>query len=189
MTNATAEVVSTRSSRMLRAGVYGYFTALGGGLVLFCAGLSGYNVSVLAIAVGWGGGTAVAKGADRRGGWFYRTLAVGLTYLAVGAALSPALHTELQTPRPGIDLYVRGDMKAFKRIFAGKDAPLDPPPPPLSRGDRWGKAVISGVVLPWMAIPMDGLTHPWSGLSYVTALFVAGFRSRRVVQESALSPR
>ncbi|RKG56179.1 hypothetical protein D7X30_24555 [Corallococcus sp. AB011P] len=187
--NATTEVVSTRSSRMLRAGVYGYFAALAGGLVLFCAGLSGYNVSVLAIAVGWAVGTAVATGSDRRGGWFYRTLAVGLTYLAVGASLSPTLHTELQTPRPGIDLYERGDMKVFKQVFAGKGAPIDPPPPPLSRADRWMNAVISAVLLPWMAIPMDGLTHPWSGLSYVTALFVAGFRSRRVVPESARSPR
>ncbi|RKG65276.1 hypothetical protein D7V80_23825 [Corallococcus sp. CA054B] len=182
MTNATAEVASTRSSRLLRAGVYGYFTALAGGLVLFCAGLSGYNVSVLAIAVGWAVGTAVARGSDRRGGWFYRTLAVGLTYLAVGVALSPALHTELRTPRPGIDLYERGDMKAFKQVFAGKGAAPEPPPPPLSREERWTQAVISGVLLPWMAIPMDGLTHPWSGLSYVTALFVAGFRSRRGVR-------
>ncbi|NOK12363.1 hypothetical protein [Corallococcus exercitus] len=185
--NAMVGIVNTPSSRLLRAVVYGHFAALVGGLVSFLASLPGYNVSVLAIAVGWMVGTAVATGSYRHGGWFYRTLAVGLTYLAVGASLAPALYVEMQTPRPGIDLYVHGDNQALEHAFKGQGRVPAPPMLSMSEEDRRTDSVVAALVLPCFAVPIDSFRRPLSGLAYVTALFVAAFRSRRGVLESARS--
>lgn len=51
--------------------------------------ITDYNIGIVAIAVGWMVGRGVVKGSRSRGGWFYQALAVGLTYVAIGAAMVP----------------------------------------------------------------------------------------------------
>jgi hypothetical protein len=80
----------TGASRMLRAAAYGL-----GGAILGAAGyyailaITGYEIGLVAIAVGWLVGRGVQKGSKGAGGWPYQTLAVGLTYLAIVSTYIP----------------------------------------------------------------------------------------------------
>lgn len=51
--------------------------------------LTGYELGIIAIAVGFAVGAAVRMGAEQRGGWAYQTIAVVLTYLAIAASYVP----------------------------------------------------------------------------------------------------
>jgi hypothetical protein len=64
--------------------------AAGAGAVLYygVARLTGYEFGLVAIVVGLMVGFAVRQGCRRRGGWTYQGLAMGLTWLAVGAAMA-----------------------------------------------------------------------------------------------------
>jgi hypothetical protein len=78
---------SSRGGRVARALAFGTVAALAGALLYFgVAALTGYEIGLVAIAVGYMVGRAVNVGSHGRGGWRYQTLAVGLTYLAIGAA-------------------------------------------------------------------------------------------------------
>ena len=68
--------------------------AVGGGVAGGVAGaivyyavlaLSGYEIGIIAIAVGWLVGKGVRWGSGGRGGPLYQALAIGLTYLAIVA--------------------------------------------------------------------------------------------------------
>lgn len=73
--------------RLIKASVFGLGAAVVGalGYGLFKK-ISGYDLALISIGVGLLVGLAVRKGSDRRGGWVYQTLAIVLTYLAVGAS-------------------------------------------------------------------------------------------------------
>jgi hypothetical protein len=51
--------------------------------------ISGYELGIIAIAVGLMVGLAVRKGSKGRGGWFYQALAIALTYSSVCAQYVP----------------------------------------------------------------------------------------------------
>jgi hypothetical protein len=77
----------TGGSRSLR-----FFTALGYGLGAAAAGsilyygvraITGYELGLISILVGYAVGTAVKKGSGGRGGWFYQALAIFLTYTSI----------------------------------------------------------------------------------------------------------
>jgi len=51
--------------------------------------LTGYELGIVAIAVGIAVGMAVRFGSEGRGGWAYQLIAVLLTYLAIGASYVP----------------------------------------------------------------------------------------------------
>jgi hypothetical protein len=72
------------ASRFVRAFGAGAAAALGGALLYYAIlALTGYEIGLIAIAVGYGVGVAVRWGANARGGWLYQALAIGLTYLAI----------------------------------------------------------------------------------------------------------
>ena len=85
-----------------------FFKALGAGLLAAIAGsllyfavlkLTGYEIGLIAIAVGFMVGKAVLWGSDNRGGTPYRILAVALTYLAIVSTYVPLIFSELSKPR------------------------------------------------------------------------------------------
>lgn len=81
-------------------GVSGFFkaamagavaAAVGAGIYYAVLALSGYEIGLVAIVVGFLVGRAVRWGSNGRGGWGYQTLAVGLTYLAIVSTYIPMI--------------------------------------------------------------------------------------------------
>ena len=82
---------------LLRAALYGAGAALLGTIVYFAVlALSGYEIGLIAVGVGWLVGKAVRKGGYECGGWKLQALAVGLTYCSiVGSYVPLAMRTIL----------------------------------------------------------------------------------------------
>jgi len=90
-------------------GVSGFFkaalagcgaAAVGAGIYYAVLALSGYEVGIVAILVGFLVGRAVRWGSKGRGGWAYQTLAVGLTYLAIVGTYIPIIFEEIAKDEP-----------------------------------------------------------------------------------------
>ena len=62
--------------------------------------VTGYNIGLVAVLVGFMVGGAVRKGTGNRGGLFYQMLAVFLAYTAIGAMHLPFLFDEPDQPDP-----------------------------------------------------------------------------------------
>jgi len=78
------------TSRLLRATAFGLGGAIvGAGIYYAILAVTGYEIGLVAIAVGWLVGRGVQKGSHGTGGWAYQTLAVGLTYLAIVSTYVP----------------------------------------------------------------------------------------------------
>ena len=76
----------------VRSGVFGFAAAAGGALLW--AGVThvtGYELGIVAIVVGFAVGVAVKLGSGGRGGLPYQLLAVAFTYLAIVSTYVPAL--------------------------------------------------------------------------------------------------
>ncbi|NOK12361.1 hypothetical protein [Corallococcus exercitus] len=143
----------SKSKRFLTAAVFGFGAAIAGALVYWVVGLTGYNIGLIAILVGWMVGTAVFKGSESRGGWVYQVLAVGLTYFAVAGSLAPDVYKEIAAPPPA------------------EAAAAEPPSPERN-------LFVAGVVT--VAAPvLVGINSPISGLIYGFALFEAWRRTKR----------
>jgi len=79
-------------ARIVRAGVAGLgAAAVGAGIYYAVLELTGYEIGLIAIAVGFLVGGAVRWGSQGRGGWLYQLLAVGLTYVAIVSTYVPSL--------------------------------------------------------------------------------------------------
>lgn len=83
------------------AGRFGKALALGlaaaaAGTALYYAvlALTGYELSLIAIVVGYIVGTAVKKGSNGRGGWRYQALAMFLTYTSIVSSYVPLMIKE-----------------------------------------------------------------------------------------------
>lgn len=74
--------------------------AVGAGIYYAVLALSGYEVGIVAILVGYLVGRAVHWGSRGRGGWSYQTLAIGLTYLAIVSTYIPLIFQEFQKDTP-----------------------------------------------------------------------------------------
>jgi len=82
----------SRFSRAVRASLAGSGAAIVGSLVYFAVTkLTGYELSLVTILIGYLVGTAVRWGSNGRGGWAYQALAVVLTYLAIVSTYAPAV--------------------------------------------------------------------------------------------------
>ncbi len=78
--------------RALACGVAG--GAVGAALYYAVLAISGYEVGLLAIVVGFLVGRGVRWGCRSRGGWLYQTIAVLLTYLAIVSCYIPQIIRE-----------------------------------------------------------------------------------------------
>ena len=75
---------------LLRAALFGAGAALLGTIVYFAVlALSGYEIGLIAVGVGWLVGKAVRKGGYGCGGWKLQVLAVGLTYCSIVGSYVP----------------------------------------------------------------------------------------------------
>jgi hypothetical protein len=93
-------VGGSRAGRIARAMLFGSGAALAGALLYFgVAALTGYEIGLVAIAVGYMVGRAVNAGSRGRGGRRYQALAVGMTYMAIGVAYFSHGMSEMRTAR------------------------------------------------------------------------------------------
>jgi hypothetical protein len=85
------------AGRFARALVGGGIGALvGAGIYYAVLALTGYEVGIVAIAVGFLVGAGVRWGSRGRGGWVYQGLAITLTYVAIVSTYVPLVFEELE---------------------------------------------------------------------------------------------
>jgi hypothetical protein len=155
----------SRSGRFFRALAFGAGAGVAGAVLYYgVSAVTGYNLGLIAVVVGWMVGTAVNKGSDGRGGVFYQLLAVGLTYLSVCASLAPEVYAGVSAPPAIEDGATAGDT----------EGPALHESPPLVRG------IVAGI-LSLGAPVMVGMESPISILIYGFALWEAWRRNTRPV--------
>jgi hypothetical protein len=92
---------SSSTRQLARAALYGTgAAALGAALYYAVREITGLEIGIIAIAVGWLVGRAVQRGGASGGGWKYQALAVGLTYLAIASTYVPLVVKEFGSARP-----------------------------------------------------------------------------------------
>ena len=93
----SAESRGSGAGRFARAFVGGGIGALvGAGVYYAVLALTGYEVGIVAIVVGFLVGAGVRWGSRGRGGWVYQSLAVALTYVAIVGTYVPLVFQELE---------------------------------------------------------------------------------------------
>lgn len=88
--NQKAATHGRRSSIFLRAFIFGLVAAIAGAILYYAViALTGWEIGLVAIVIGFMVGFAVHKGSGSAGGRRFQWLAVILTYFAVGLAYAP----------------------------------------------------------------------------------------------------
>jgi hypothetical protein len=83
--------------RLVRATGAGLVAAILGSLLYYAiAAITGYELGLIAIVVGFGVGSAVRWGSGGRGGKGYQALAIALTYLAIVSTYIPPIIEEFR---------------------------------------------------------------------------------------------
>lgn len=96
------QLAEPSSRDYLRAGLYGAGAALAGTTLYFAIlALSGYEIGLIAVAVGWLVGKAVQKGARGIGGRKLQIMAVVLTYFSIAGSYMPLIIKYAIENRPG----------------------------------------------------------------------------------------
>ena len=99
----------TPASRALRATGAGLGAALLGTILYYAVlAITGYELGLIAIVVGFMVGKAVQWGAYGRGGWKYQTLAMILTYLSIVGSYVPMIVREIGKPKTETSAPARG---------------------------------------------------------------------------------
>lgn len=94
-------VQHARAQRALRAVLFGAVAAIAGSvLYLAIVAVTGLYFGIFPVVIAYLVGFAVAKGARRRGGWAYQSLAIVLTYLGIAGTYLPLVAKELQKSPP-----------------------------------------------------------------------------------------
>ncbi|MFB1483665.1 hypothetical protein [Corallococcus sp. RDP092CA] len=149
----------SKLKRVLKASVFGVGAAIAGAIAYWVVSLSGINIGLVAIGVGWMVGMAVFKGSESRGGGGYQALAVVLTYLSVAASLAP---------------------QVYKEVSAGFSQAEEPAAAePVDEDVQTIAALLGTAVLTPAAPVLVGIDSPISGLIYSFALFEAWRRTKR----------
>lgn len=109
----------SRAARAGRALGLGGAAAVIGALVWYgIRAATGYEIGLIAIAVGFGVGYGVKGGSRNMGGWFYQLLAMGLTYFAIVSTYVPDLTEDILHPTP-----VPGEADPFGPETTSETAP------------------------------------------------------------------
>jgi hypothetical protein len=87
------------AGRFVRATVFGTIAAaLGAALYYGVATITGYQIGLISIVVGFMVGAAVRVGCQGRGGWLYQALAMFLTYSSIVSTYAPDIMEGVPAP-------------------------------------------------------------------------------------------
>ena len=130
----------SRVRRFVRATGAGIGAGLAGsGLYYGIVAITGYELSLIAIVVGAMVGKAVQWGSDGRGGWFYQSIAIGLTYLAIVSSYMPFIYSELTKPSTSGKSVAASQAPGRTTSAVSTDpsaSPMQPATPNATPGDR-----------------------------------------------------
>ncbi|RKH03754.1 hypothetical protein D7X74_35990 [Corallococcus sp. CA047B] len=177
----SASTGGSKALRVLKAGAFGFGAAIAGVAVYCGVGLTGYNMGLLLILVGWMVGTAVFKGSEGRGGLVYQVLAVLLTYLALGAARVPEVkarskaESESRPRRVSSRVFDRAHDSPIHQFFSPDMGDA------MSREEVLVIEILNTSTLVVRGPAYEATQRPVSGLLYGFALYVAWRRNRRAV--------
>jgi hypothetical protein len=173
------------AGRFARALVGGGLAGLvGAGLYYAVLALTGYEVGLVAIVVGFLVGFGVRWGSRGRGGWPYQLLAVGITYVAIVSTYVPFLIEEIQNMEsteaaaeeaPGVTAPA-----TLETPVAATAASLDPAPAtslPSSDAGVPGEEITAGEALIGLAaLAFLVLAIPFlGGFENILGLLIIGF--------------
>ena len=177
------------ASRLLKALLFGIGAAAVSAVVWYgIVKLTGYELGIIAVAVGFAVGGAVRAGAEQRGGWAYQTIAVVLTYLAIATSYVPMV---METFR------AQAAQDASQAAVAGSEAGAAPPseaPRPVPEAVWLFAAIVASLALPVFQV-MDGqiigllivgfaLYEAWKINKRQTIAFSGPFRLQRTAAPS-----
>jgi hypothetical protein len=112
--------------RLVKAGVLGTVAAaLSAGVWWGIMKVTGYELGIVAVAVGLAVGGAVRLGAEHRGGWLYQVMAVGLTYLAIVTAYVPLVLESLEQETANAEVQEEGAFAGAEPEPEAEEAALE----------------------------------------------------------------
>jgi len=140
-------------ARVIKALVFGSVAAVVGAVLYYAiVRISGLNIGLVAVVVGFMVGGAVRKGTGNRGGLFYQLLAVFLTYSAIGLM--------------DLSFEIEGHIKEQVAAPAKAAPPAEPTLPGL-------KFILVGLAILYALPVLYAFHYPISGLIYCFALWEA----------------
>ena len=148
--------------RFTRAAVYGLVAGSAGALLWgVVTEVTGYEIGLVAIAVGWVVGSSIKAATSGRGGVAYQLMAVGITYLAIVSTYIPTiLETMDAEPTASSEARADGDGSA-------RSTPSDSPPGDV--GALEGPALYLAALIVAMMVPV------WGGLENLIGILIIGF--------------
>lgn len=170
------------AGRFGRALLFGTGAAILGSLIYFAVlALTGYEVGLIAIVVGWLVGRAVKKGSHERGGRKYQVLAIGLTYLAIVSTYVPFIIKEIAT-NPAVAA-AAGDSTATVKDSSAAALPADTLRAALAATDSAPKGAAAGggvtagqVVLALVLVLALAAASPvLAGIQNIIGMLIIGF--------------
>jgi hypothetical protein len=175
-----AEAPSGGPRRFLVASGLGLFAAVAGGLVWFgVRRVTGHEIGLIALGVGFLVGMAVRMGAKGRGGWRYQALAMFLTYTGVALNYAPdiarilILHNRSQAATANV---MAAAAPSTPRVSAGVKTPAAKEPARGSPAPAPGSGSVAKFVI--AAAIVIGLSYasPFlSGMQNILGLLIIGF--------------
>ncbi|HEX4966458.1 MAG TPA: hypothetical protein VF173_36960 [Thermoanaerobaculia bacterium] len=106
---------------------------LGAAIYYAVRAVTGFELSLIAILVGWMVGKAVRWGAQGKGGWAYQTLAVFLTYMSIVSSYVPLILQKFEERSAKSQAATAPADPAGTAKPAAAASPAKPPASPLHR--------------------------------------------------------
>jgi hypothetical protein len=178
------------AGRLARASAYGLGGAVvGAGIYYAILALTGYEIGLVAIAVGWLVGRGVQKGSGGVGGWAYQTIAVALTYLAIVSTYVPFIVKSALQP----DSIVAAADSARPRPAAPDSVTLQPAAatltPTESADSARGGMTAGGFLLGVVALILIAAAAPFlAGIQNIIGLVIIGFALYQAWQMNRRAP-
>jgi hypothetical protein len=179
------------AGRLFRAAAFGLGGAVvGAGIYYAILALTGYEIGLVAIAVGWLVGRGVQKGSNGVGGWAYQTIAVGLTYLAIVSTYVPFIVKSAMQPDSTV---ATADSARSRPAAAGDSVSVQPAAltaasaqsPDSSRSEITAGGVLLGIA----ALIVIAAAAPFlAGIQNIIGLVIIGFALYQAWQMNRRAP-
>ena len=173
----------SRVGRLFRAVVFGTLAGIGGTIIWFgVRQLTGYEVGLIAVVVGFMVGGAVRAGSRGRGGAFYQLLAVFITYCAIVANYVPdvfqALFEDYEKDRSAVVAATAPASQPSTQPEATTTGSA-PNPAATSTGDGEsmgaGGAIVALIIISLVAFAIAFVAPVLAGFENIIGLLIIGF--------------